>query len=261
MYTVKKSSSILTKKLKTKFPSLLITLGSGWNRVLDDAEIIQKISYSELFGVKASVPGHTGELIIARVKGKEVAFMSGRFHIYEGYTGQEVVRPIQVFEKHGLKKVILTAASGALNEKYQVGDFVLVSDFLTLFLGSDAPLKGPKFLDMSQILDQDMRDKARKILVKKNIKFNEGVYVYYHGPNFESPADKMALKFLGADVAGMSTIPEAIMAHWLKLKVISFAFVTNLAFVKHNHKDVIKQANLGGKKMKVLLEQLITKVS
>lgn len=256
MHSVKKSAKILQSKI-TDFPQLLITLGSGWNKVLDQAQIEQRLDYGDLFGVEASVPGHKGELVIAQVKKKRVAFMSGRFHTYEGYSAEEVTRPIQVFAQAGLKKLILTAASGALHEKYKVGDFVLTSDLLTLFLSLDNPLQGPKFLDMSQVFDQDMRTTAREIFVQNQIKFHEGVYAYYHGPNYETPVDKMGLKKLGADVVGMSTVPEAMMAHWLKLRVMSLAFVTNLAFVKHDHREVVRQAETARQQMVTVLAGMI----
>jgi purine-nucleoside phosphorylase len=256
MNSVKQAVNNLEKKLDT-FPQTLVTLGSGWKKVLAETKVIEEMSYQELFGVEASVPGHEGKLIIGQVEGKEVAFMSGRFHMYEGYSGEEVTRPLQVFAKVGLENVVLTAASGAINEKYQVGDFVLLSDLLTLFLSLDNPLKGPKFQDLSQIFDQAWRQQAKKVMTNHQIKFQEGIYAYYHGPNYETPADKMAFKILGADVVGMSTVPEAIMAKHLGLNVLGFAFVTNLAFVEHDHKEVVAQAEKAGDKMSLLIKKLI----
>jgi purine-nucleoside phosphorylase len=177
--------------------------------------------------------------------------------MYEGYSGEEAPLPVRVFAKAGMKQMIVTAACGALNEKYQVGDFCLTSDVLTLFLVLDNPLRGPKFLDMSEVFDPEMRAVARKVMVENGITFHEGVYTYYHGPNFETPADKMALKFLGGDVVGMSTVPETIAARWEKVSVMSLAFVTNLAFVKHDHKDVLAAADHASKQMVTVLEGII----
>lgn len=239
------------------FPSMLVMLGSGWNKVIEKVEVEVEISYKELFGVEASVPGHEGKLVVGRLGGKRVAFMNGRLHMYEGYTAREATLPIRVFAKAGMTQLVVTAACGALNEKYQVGNFCLTSDVLTLFMALDNPLLGPQFLDVSEIFDPELRKLAREVLVAHNLPFHEGVYVYYHGPNFETPADKMALKFLGGDVVGMSTVPETIMARWLGVRVLSLAFVTNLAFVKHAHEDVLAAADKGSQGMVQVLEGVI----
>jgi len=259
MYTFKKSFQIL-KQYAPSFPETLIVLGSGWNKILDEVKIESEIGYKKLFGVKTTVPGHTGKLIIGKINNKCVAFMSGRIHMYEGYSGEEATLPIRVFAKAGIKNLILTASCGALNQKYKVGDFVILSDMLTLFLALDNPLKGPQFIDVSEVFDIEMRNKARKICADNNIPFHEGVYVFYHGPNFETPADKMALRFLGADICGMSTVPETLTARSFSIKVIGLSFVTNLAFVKHNHNDVLKEAEKGSQKMTNLLKKIIFSV-
>ncbi len=260
MFTEKESLAVLKKKVKN-FPKLCVILGTGWNKVLVDAKIETEIPYRELFGVEATVPGHEGKLVIAKIKNKRVAFMAGRFHTYEGYSSREATTPIRVFAAAGMKKIILTAACGALHEKYRVGDFVLLSDVITLFLALNNPLIGPQFLDVSEVFDPGLRATARDVLQKNNIPYHEGSYCYYHGPNFETPADKMALRFLGADVVGMSVVPEVIMARWEKVQVLGFAFVTNLAFVKHDHKDVLAEANKASEKMALLLKEVATKIS
>jgi purine-nucleoside phosphorylase len=216
-----------------------------------------RISYEELFGVKTSVPGHTGELIIGTINKRRIACMSGRFHMYEGYSGFEATLPIRLFAKLGIKKLILTAACGALNEKFKVGDFIILSDVITLFLALDNPIKGAHFVDVSEVFDDHLRKNALQICSQEHIHFHEGVYVYYHGPNYETPADKMALRILGADVCGMSTVPETLVARSLGIQVLGLAFVTNLAFVKHDHKEVVEQANKASGQMKILLSSLI----
>jgi len=256
MKTLDESFTILSDKISS-FPELLIILGSGWNRLLDEIKMEQRISYQELFGIETSVPGHTGELIIGTVGTKRIACMSGRFHMYEGYSGEEATLPIRLFTKVGLKKLITTAACGGLNEKYKVGDFVILSDMITLLLALDNPLKGPQFIDVSEVFNLEMRKKAVEICVNNDIPFHEGSYVYYHGPNFETPADKMALRFLGADVVGMSTVPETLAARALGIDVLGLAFVTNLAFVKHNHKEVLAEADKASGMMKILLSHLL----
>lgn len=255
MKTVGESFEIISKHISS-FPQTLIVLGSGWNKLLDEMKIEKRISYETLFGIKTSVPGHTGELIIGIINKKKVACMSGRFHMYEGYSAYESTMPIRLFAKLGMKNLILTAACGALNEKYKVGDFVVLSDIITLFLALDSPLKGPQFIDVSEVFNSDMKKKAMHICVENNIPFQTGKYVYYHGPNYETPADKMALRILGADVCGMSTVPETLVARSLNINVLGLAFVTNLAFVKHDHKEVVTQANKAAQQMSSLLSSL-----
>ncbi len=257
MFTLEKSTQIL-KKLIPVFPTSLVVLGSGWNKVLDEVKIDSEIGYEELFGVKTSVPGHTGKLIIGNINQSRVAFMSGRVHMYEGYSAEKATLPIRVFAQAGIKQLILTAACGALNPKYKVGDFVILSDMLTLFLALDNPLRGPQFIDVSEVFDAELRNKAKKICIENEIPFHEGVYAYYHGPNYETPADKMALRFLGADVVGMSTVPETLTARSFGINVLGLSFVTNLAFVKHDHKEVIAEANKASGKMRILLTSFLT---
>lgn len=263
------------EKIGTEIPENLIILGSGWSEVLKDVEIEVEISYKELFGVEASVPGQDGRLVIGKVQlqntatslvqskkkaPKRVAFMAGRLHMYEGYSAREATLPIRVFAQAGVKQIIVTSACGALNEHYKVGDFVVASDMLTLFLSPDNPLVGPEFVDMSQAFDPDMRQLALEICANNKIPFQQGVYCYYHGPNFETPSDKMALRHFGADVVGMSTVPETIMARSLGIKVLALPFVTNLAFVKHDHQDVLAAANRSSAQMITLLTQLVDKL-
>ncbi|OIP85145.1 hypothetical protein AUK04_01565 [Candidatus Roizmanbacteria bacterium CG2_30_33_16] len=252
MFDDAKAFSQLQKKI-IDFPETVVVLGSGWNKLLDNvsAEII--IDYDELFGVKTTVPGHKGQLIIASVNKKRVAFMSGRFHMYEGYNAYQSTTPIRVFTKAGMKNLILTAACGGLNKKYQVGDFIILNDIITLFLSLDNPLQGTQFVDLSQPFSNTLRKTALKIAKTNRLLHHEGNYVYYHGPNYESFSDKKALANIGADVCGMSVVPEVLVARSLNINVLGLTFVTNLAFVKHNHKEVVAQANKASQQMKTLL--------
>lgn len=256
MLSEAESLSVLQKQI-TRMPQTLMILGSGWNKVVDELKIETEISYEDLFGVTATVPGHAGKLVIAQHGKKRLAIMVGRFHMYEGYTARQATLPIRVFAEAGVKRVVLTAACGALNEKYKVGDFVILSDMLTLFLSLDNPLIGPQFLDVSEAFDPAWRQTAKKVAIKHDIPFHEGTYCYYHGPNYETPADKMALRFLGGDVVGMSTVPETLMARWQKMDVLGLAFVTNLAFVKHDHHEVVAQAEKASAQMVQLLLDVV----
>lgn len=240
-----------------KMPELVVVLGTGWNRVMKKVEAEVSIPFSEWLGVEASVPGHEGKLVVGKIGGKRVAFMVGRLHMYEGYSGFEATLPIRVLASAGMKKLVVTSASGGLNEEYEVGDVVVLSDLLTVFLVLDNPLIGPQFLDMSKAFDGKMRKVALDEASRAGLVSREGVYGYYHGPNFETPTDKRALRTLGADVCGMSTVPETLMARWLGIKVLGLSLVTNLAFVKHSHQEVLAAAEKAGGKLGKWVEGVI----
>lgn len=248
MHTDSQALSVLQEHIQN-MPTQMAILGSGWKNALIEAKIDTEISFSEWLGVDATVPGHEGKLIIATIGKQRVAVMSGRIHTYEGYSSRQATMPIRVLQQAGVQELVVTAACGGLNPKYKVGDFVLLNDVLTLFLALDNPLIGPDFIDVSEVFDADLRQRAREIMVEQGIPFQQGVYCYYHGPNYETPADKMALRFLGADVVGMSTVPEVLMARSLSMNVLGVAFVTNLAFVKHDHREVVAQAEAASQQM------------
>ena len=253
------SEKVCLEKIKESvknMPDTLVVLGSGWNKVIERSEIEKRINYSDVFGVKTSVPGHSGELIIATLAGKRCALMSGRFHLYEGYSGAEATLPIKILAELGVKKMIVTSASGALNQEYQVGDFVVLSDLLTIFLKSN-PLIGPQFIDMSSVFDPEWTDKAAREIEALGLQKRTGIYAYMSGPHYETPADKRALLTLGADCVGMSTVPEVLMAKQMGCQVLGLSFITNLAFVKHDHKEVIAAAEASSAKMAELIQKLV----
>jgi purine-nucleoside phosphorylase len=182
--------------------------------------------------------------------------MVGRLHIYEGYTSEEVTRPVQALAKLGLKYVVLTAAAGGLCPDYQVGDFVVMNDMITAFCQS--PLTGPQFVDLSAAFDPQLGDNALKLARHLGYSAHQGAYCFVRGPHFETPIDKRLYRQLGADVVGMSLVPETIMARSLGVKVLGIAFVTNLAFVVHDHQDVLAAAHAGSAKMSMLLSEIIS---
>lgn len=254
MLSEAQSLAVVKQRIKD-FPDTLVMLGTGWNQVLNqrELEIETEINFKQLFGVEATVPGHEGKLIVAKLNGRRTAFMQGRLHLYEGYTAREATLPIRVFAQAGMKRLVITSASGGLNPKYRVGDVVVLSDLLTLGLVLDNPLVGPQFVDMSEVFDLEWRGQAVAAAAKLGINVQQGVYAYYHGPNFETPTDKLALRALGADVCGMSTVPEAIQAKALGVKILGLSCVTNLAFVKHSHQEVLAAAENVGEKLGELI--------
>ncbi|NMC35803.1 purine-nucleoside phosphorylase [Candidatus Beckwithbacteria bacterium] len=237
---------------------VLMVLGSGWNSVVEGMKVEKQFDFARVFGEGAGVLGHKGALLLGKLNNRSVWIMAGRFHTYEGYSSEEVTRPLQALAKLGIKMVVLTSAVGGLNKNYQVGDIIVLKDILTLFCQS--PLTGSNFQDLSQAFDKNLQDIACNVCQKFNIAYHRGVYTYYKGPNFESFADKIALEKLGADAAGMSTVPETIMANHLGIKVLGLSCVTNLAFVKHNHQEVLANAQAQSEKMRKLLEGIIKEI-
>jgi len=256
MNSLETTAAIIRKSIPS-FPETLCVLGSGWNKFLAGKTVETELSYADMFGRSTSVPGHDGKLVVVRMGKKRIACMVGRFHLYEGYTGEEVTLPIRAFASLGVKSLVLTAACGALNPSYRVGDFVILSDMTTLFLRNN-PLVGPQFIDVSRVFDSDMTRQAKQTATEHNIPHHEGIYVYYPGPNYETPADKRALRTLGADVCGMSIVPEVLAGRLLGLRILGLAFVTNLAFVKHDHTEVVAQANAASGRMTTLLSGIVS---
>lgn len=250
IFSVEKIASKL-KSYKNKADSLLI-LGSGWNRVVEKMKVERQWDFEDVFGVSSGVKGHKGELILGKIGNKLIWIMAGRLHRYEGYESEKVTRPIQAFSNLGVKNLILTSAAGGLNTAYKVSDIVVLSDLITIFC--ESPLKGDKFQDLSSPFDKSLRKKANLVCKKEKISSqSKGVYIYLHGPHYETFSDKKALRILGADCVGMSMVPEAIMANYLRLNVLGLSCITNLAFVEHSHKEVLTESKKKNKDMSKLL--------
>lgn len=251
LFTVETSLKVVKQWLDGQWlglaPELAVILGTGWNRVVAAAgvERVAELSYLEAFGAAAGVPGHEGQLLLLRVEGCLVLCMQGRFHVYEGFTAEAVTRPLQVLAQLGVRRLVVTAAVGALNDHdgpLQVGQVVLVKDAVTLFMPS--PLSGgPRFQDLSQLFEAEWRAAvAARAHQALGLQLPEAVYAAVPGPHFETPADKRLLAQLGATVVGMSTVPEAIMAAHLGLATLGLACITNLAFGQHDHQQVTAAA-------------------
>ncbi len=180
---------------------------------------------------------------------------SGRLHTYEGYSSYEATKTVRYLREQGVKKIIITSAVGALNPKYQVGDLVILQDIITLFCRS--PLSGSQFQNMSQPFSPSLVESAVRSCTTVDMPMQKGVHVYFKGPHYETFADKMALRFLGADVCGMSMAPEVIMANHLGMEVLGLCLVTNLAFVKHSHEEVLKEEKKQEQNLRKFFSKLI----
>ena len=249
-------------------PDIGIVLGSGWGKFAESIQDAVKIPYAQLPGfATASVPGHAGFLVMGRVGSTRVAALQGRFHYYEGHDLATTTFPIRVLARLGLRTVVLTAATGGIRPDLQPGDLVCLTDHINL-IGAN-PLRGPhhahlgdRFPDMSQVYDPELRALAIQTARRLGIQLKYGVYAAMAGPSYETPAEIRMLSNLGADVVGMSTGPEAIVARQMGLKVLGLALVTNSAAgLTHQpitHAEVLATGANASQELTSLLENIVT---
>ncbi|MCL4167383.1 UNVERIFIED_CONTAM: hypothetical protein GTU68_064730, partial [Idotea baltica] len=206
-------------------PEIGIILGTGLGQLINEVEIIKEASYNHIPNFPtATVEFHKGKLIYGIMAGKKVVIMQGRFHLYEGYSLQDVTYPVRIMEKLGIHTLLVSNASGAINLDFKKGELMLIEDHINLQGSSPLAFKGvellgERFTDMSAPYDAEINLKFKTIAKANNIKLHEGVYVSVVGPQLETRAEYRMLKLMGADAVGMSTVPEIIVANHLKLKV------------------------------------------
>lgn len=233
-------------------PEIGLILGSGLGDYADVLENPIVIPYASLpeFPV-SSVPGHKSRFVLGTRFGRKVIAMQGRFHTYEGYTQQEISIPVRVMRKLGVKSLLLTCAAGGIRTDYASGALVAISDHIN-FSGSN-PLKGPnleelgpRFPDMTDVYSKELRQKLIARAAEEGVLLHEGVYMMFGGPSFETPAEIRMARTMGADLAGMSTVPEAITAKHCGMQVLGVACVTNMAAgildAPLSHQEVIETA-------------------
>lgn len=219
-------------------PRIGMILGSGLGGLAESVKNAAVIPYDQLpHWPVSTVIGHQGRLVIGELEGQQVLVMQGRSHFYEGYSMDQIGFPIRVMQRLGIEILILTNAAGAVNPDFQPGEVMLITDHLNMIgMGGLNPLRGPnldelgpRFPDMSRVYDRELGEFARQTARKNGIRLQEGVYVSLAGPSFETPADLRFLRMIGADAVGMSTVPEATVAHHGGTRVLGFSGVTNKA--------------------------------
>ncbi len=214
-------------------PEIGIILGTGLGQLLAHVEIIKEVSYNHIPNFPtATVEFHKGKLIYGILEGKKVIVMQGRFHLYEGYTLQDVTYPVRIMEKLGIKTLLVSNASGAINLNFKKGELMLIEDHINLQGSSPLAFKGvealgERFADMSAPYDLDINTKFIQIAKENNIHLHQGVYASVVGPQLETRAEYRMLKLIGADAVGMSTVPEIIVANHLNLKVAAVSVLTD----------------------------------
>lgn len=229
------SAEALRKRLNGFEPRVLLILGSGLGALGDEVENPIVVSYEEVPHMKHSTaPDHKGRFVFGRLAGRDVAVMQGRLHAYEGWSFADAAYPVRVLRLLGAESLIVTNAAGAVNDAFDVGDIMLITDHIKFFAmspltGPNVEEFGPRFPDMSHVYTPALQTVARGAAKKLDLRLQEGVYMYFPGPQYETPAEIRAARILGADVVGMSTVPEAIVAAHCGMKVLGFTLCTNMA--------------------------------
>jgi purine-nucleoside phosphorylase len=218
-------------------PTVMIITGSGLGGLADDIEEPSSLPYEDIPHFSTtSVVGHAGELVVGKVGDREVALMRGRVHFYEGHSLRRVTFPIRVLHRLGAEILIVTNAAGGLRESFTAGDLMLITDHINLVgLAGFNPLRGPnderlgpRFVDMSSAYDVSLRELALVVAGELGIKLRQGIYVMSAGPTFETPADVRFLRLIGADVVGMSTVPEVVVARHEGMRVLGLSHISNV---------------------------------
>ena len=246
-------------------------LGSGLGKLTDHIKIHQQIPYSEIPGFPVStVEGHKGSLIFGELGGKNVVCMSGRFHYYEGYSMEEVTFPIRVMKFLGVHTLLISNASGGMNEAFEVGDLMILTDHI--YLQPEHPLRGknyeelgPRFPNMNNAYDPAIIRIGLDIAKANNITCHTGIYVGVQGPTFETPAEYKCFHLMGGDAVGMSTVPEVVVARHMDVKVFAISVISDVGYPfekadKVTHAFVLQKAAEAEPKMTKLIIELLEKI-
>jgi len=229
------SADSIRSRIGDFVPEIAMVLGSGLGYMGDIVEDPVCVSYHDIPHFQVSTaPGHKGQLVFGSLSGKKVAVMQGRMHHYEGYSYEDVSYAVRVLKLLGCSKLIVTNAAGCTNVDWNVGDIMLITDHIKFFLesplrGENLPEFGTRFPDMSHIYTPALQDVARESARELGLTLREGVYMYFPGPQFETPAEVRAARLLGGDACGMSTAPEAITAAHAGMDILGFTLLSNMA--------------------------------
>ena len=254
-------------------PTLGLILGTGLNPLAEEMQKANVIPYSEIphFPV-ATVEGHAGRLVIGELEGQEILVMQGRAHHYEGYSPQHTVLPIRAMQLLGIDILIVTNAAGGLNPIFRAGDLMLITDHINLIgmaglnplRGPNDPELGPRFVDMSQAYDLELREMALRVAERVGFTLHQGVYICLAGPSFETPADLKFLRLIGVDAVGMSTVPEVTVARQAGMRVLGISGISNVAVIeptgheKSPHEEVLEAGRILVPKLAALLKGVIS---
>jgi len=244
-----------------------IILGTGLGKLAENIDIVTSIDYKEIpYFPEATVEFHSGKLLFGRLEGTEVIVMNGRFHYYEGYSLQEITFPVRVMKLLGVDTLLVSNASGAVNPDFKPASLMIIDDHINMLPGNPLIGKnhnefGSRYTDMSRPYDPVLIERMEKIALENDIKIEKGVYVAWMGPSLETRAEYRFIKLMGADVVGMSTVPEVIVANHMNMRVTAISVITDICYPDNLHpvniKDILANASLAEKDLMLLFRELI----
>ncbi|RYY29881.1 MAG: purine-nucleoside phosphorylase [Sphingobacteriaceae bacterium] len=267
---IRKTTAYIQSRINGFEPEVGIILGTGLGGLVSEIEIEKQLMYSNIPDFPIStLEFHSGKLIFGMLAGKKVVAMQGRLHYYEGYSMQQITFPVRIMKMLGIKTLLVSNASGALNPAFKKGDLMVIEDHINL--QPDNPLRGnndeelgPRFPDMSQPYRKDLIESALNIAGKNSIACHKGVYVSVTGPNLETRAEYRYLRIIGGDAVGMSTVPEVIVANHMSLPVFAISVLTDEGFPEVlepvSVEDIIAIAQAAEPKMTLILKELIAQL-
>jgi purine-nucleoside phosphorylase len=266
---INETLEVIRKHTSENYP-IGIILGTGLGGLVKDINITHQIDYEKLphFPI-STVESHSGKLIFGTIGGKSVIAMQGRFHFYEGYTMQQITYPVRVMKFLGVDTLLVSNACGGMNPDYRKGDVLIMTDHINMLgdnplIGKNEDELGPRFPDMSEPYNLKLIDLAEKIALENQIKVQKGVYIAVPGPNLETKAEYRFLREAGADVVGMSTVPENIVANHMGMKVLGMSIVTDECFPDSlqpvNVEEIIAAAMQAEPKMTLIMKELIKRL-
>lgn len=261
---IKKTAAFVKTRIGDFEPEVGVILGTGLGGFADKIDAKHVIEYEEIPGFpRSTVQGHAGRMIFGLVEGRRVVAMQGRFHYYEGYPMTQVTLPVRVMAQLGIKCLFVSNASGGINTSFRVGDLMIITDHINLMpnplIGPNIEELGPRFPDMHNCYDKVLIARATAIAEQEGIKLQYGVYVGGTGPTFETQAEYRYFKAIGGDAAGMSTVPEVIVARHMSIPVFGVSVITNCGLSDEvgDHEDVQLQGRKAGVRMEVLFRRMI----
>ena len=261
---IKKTAAFIAERIQGFRPEVGIILGTGLGDFAEQIDVQHALDYKDIPGFPVStVEGHKGRLIFGLLEGRRVVAMQGRFHYYEGYAMSQVTFPVRVMKLLGIEYLFVSNASGGINTSFRVGDLMVITDHINLMpnplIGPNMAELGPRFPDMHNCYDKALIARATEIAEREGIKLQYGVYVGGTGPTFETQAEYRYFKAIGGDAAGMSTVPEVIVARHMGIPVFGVSVITNCGLSDEvgDHEDVQRQGRKAGEKMARLFREMI----
>lgn len=261
------------RRVTDRKPKVALVLGSGLGALADGVQSAARIPVTDLPNWPvSSVEGHAGRLVLGSLEDQSVCIIQGRVHFYEGYSMQRLAVPIRVMQRLGAEILIVTNAAGGLNTAFAVGDLMMIVDQIFLpgmaghspLIGPNLDEFGPRFPDMSQAYDLELRQMAKQVAAERSIELHEGVYLCLAGPTFETPAELRLLRQFGADAVGMSTAHEVVVARHGGLRTLGFSGITNLSSfdgsAKASHEEVLQAGKLIGPKLETIIRGVLRRV-